>query len=187
MTLEIQHSARPPVDLLPAMWTMYQDTFAPLAELAAQRHLMTFREYSDLYVDDRILNYWAEDDTGAVVAQGATTRDLEALPLVSPDYFEHRWPGLYKQKLLFYVVFAAVDSGHAAAPGMYAHLIDHMHRPMRDARGIAVMDFCTYNVDTRRLPVATGAVLRRAGTHAPPQLIDRQEFWIYDFGPTETV
>lgn len=168
---------------LEAAWILYEHTFAPLAAIAVQRHVMTFKEFAEVMADPR-LGKWVvtDDDSGDMVAMGVQTTELDAWPLISPAYFQAKWPGLYAASRIWYVGFVCVR--HPEAPPMtFARLITAMSAPTRAVGGISVMDFCNYNVDDLHIDRAAGMALRRADPGARGEEIDAQRFYAFHFTP----
>lgn len=174
------YDALPP-DLWSPVWQMYYSTFAEINESAAQRHMMTWEEFADTAVDRRIEKYvvTAGPGDGTPIGLGVQTTDLDAWPLISPEYFRHRWPKLYDENKIWYVGFVGVTGHH---PGVFADLIVRMSAPTVAAGGVSVMDYCTTNVE-RGLPRAAHRILERGhDQQVITGRIDAQEFWAYDFG-----
>lgn len=164
-------------------WDMYVATFAGIDELAIQRHLMTFDEFEQAVMDERIDKYVARAD-GEIVGLGMQTNDLEAWSLVSPRVFARRWPDLYEAHRIWYVGFVGVAPGWQGST-LFRDLIVAMAEPAVKADGMSVMDFCAHNVDERQLPRASQALLRRVYPDARGALLDRQEFWGFRFDGIE--
>lgn len=164
--------------LMRHMWEMYAETFEGINALAVQRHMMTYAEFAAVCMDDRIHKYVATDAAG-VQGMSLLTNDLNAWPLISPAYFERHWPTHYAAKSVWYVGFVAVAEG--APHHLFPELIAAMYEPVKASKGVAVMDFCSYNVASRRLPDVTTRILRRLNASAVGAPIDAQEFWLWEF------
>jgi hypothetical protein len=167
------------LSLIGAAWEMYEATFQEINALAVQRHMMTYEEFVAVMADGRVIKYLVLGENHAVLGMSLLTNDLEAWPLISPAYFEKHWPEHYREQTVWYVGFVAVAPGQSAA--LFPALIAKMYEPVRDTHGVAVMDFCTYNVGVRRLPAATQAILRRLHSTARGSEIDAQSFWLWEF------
>jgi hypothetical protein len=162
-----------------SLWEMYTTTFTEINTLAVQNHMMPYEEFVEVMLDRRVVKYVATDESGAVLGMSLLTNDLSAWPLVSAPYFERHWPVHYAARSVWYVGFVAVATG--APFGLFPALIARMYEPVKASHGVAVMDFCSYNVATRRLPAATQAILRRLNPTARGAQIDAQEFWLWEF------
>jgi hypothetical protein len=167
-------------DMLRESWRTYSAAFEEVNALAVQRHLVTYDEFVDLWHDARIEKWTARDDDGALIGLGVQTADLDAWPLISPAYFERRWPDLYAERKIWYVGFVCTRQQPAAPIDTFAHIIRAMSAETRAAGGISVMDYCTANIN-RGLPKGAGRILARAG-EVWFDRIDEQAFYAYDFG-----
>lgn len=178
-----------PLGVLAHAWEFYQDVFTTINALAVQRHKMTSTEFYDVATDKRV-SKWVSTELGPelmgesvplITGLGVQTDDLDAWPLISPEYFKRKWPDAYADKRIFYTGFVGV---HPEAPiNTFRNLLDDMIKPIIAVRGVAIMDFCATNVDGRRLPHAVDRILGRLTPVVEPgTVIDRQEFWAYDFG-----
>jgi hypothetical protein len=161
------------------MWGVYRAAFEPVNSLAAQRHLMTHREFEDLLVDDRIGKYLAIRE-GRTAGLAVMTDNLEAWPLISAEFYARKYPG----RRVFYVGFVAVPLHQT---GVFTTLIGRMQDEIAQADGVAAMDFSGFNLQQRGI----GDVVRTLLTHRVPTttggVVDRQEFWSFDFRETDDV
>jgi hypothetical protein len=172
-------SAVPP-ELLEAAWQFYRDTFHHLRIRAVQRHVLHRHEFDELMADDRVLKYVACD--GDVIGGlSAMTDDLAAVPLISPEYFAHRWPGLYEQRRILYCLFVGVAAG-PPGKGVFVALQDTMYkRQVGAVSGIAVLDICTYNEEKLQLPWVIEKIMERIAGGARADRLDNQSYWLYEF------
>jgi hypothetical protein len=166
-----------------ALWYSYEKAFTEVNTLAAQRHLMTITEFGQVLRDTRITKYVASNDNGDVLGHSVLTDDLRAWPLISPAYFERRWPKEYADRRIIYIGWVCALPG--APVTTFPDLIAAMLPTVVDRDCIGVMDFCTHNV-VRGLPRATSRILGRLRptdrvTH---RALDAQEFhaWRFDGG-----
>ena len=164
----------------PALWAMYRQAFTDIDGLALQRHLMTRDEFGHAMSDDRVTKHLAHRGE-EWVGQAVITNQLDAWPLISPRYFQRRWPDHYQQRRIYYVGYVCTTPD--APITTFRDLIADMGQQVFDCDGIAVMDFCTANV-LRNLPRATTHILTRLDERATPEHLDSQEFWAWRFdGP----
>lgn len=159
--------------LLPPAWWLYEDAFADINPRAAQRHLMTFDEFSLMAHDPRVLKFCARE-RGMLRGLSVMTDQLDAWTLVAPEFFERRFPG----RKVFYVGFVATL---AHEPGVYEALVRRMYDDVIAADGIAVMDFCLYNVTDKQIDRRVDLLLRRINPAARHDFIDTQSFHAWDF------
>lgn len=182
--MKIEQYGTPPVGLVWDLYGFYEETFRAVNRMAAQRHLMTVDEFMRVQYDPRVTKYVAYTDDGDPMAQGCSTDDLSAWPPISPEYFAERWPDLYRTRRIWYVGYAGVHLGHRDHR-VFDALITEMARPMIEAEGVAVMDFCARNLWKPNMPAGTRRILDGLTGLARGARIDRQEFWAFRFDGLE--
>lgn len=178
--MTITEQRRTPVNHpdLDQTWELYSSIFAEIDTLAVQRHLMTYAEFADVYKNPDVLKFYAYGDAGELVGMSVLTQHLPAWPLISPRYFQRHWPEHFARQAIWYVGFVGClpNQSHGfrtLIADMYPHVIGN--------DGVAVMDFCTYNILERRLPEVTLKLLNRLNPAAGMQTADTQSFILYRF------
>src|SRR5437667_6161176 len=136
--------------LLEEAWTLYHEAFRELNAYAVQRHLMYRNEFDEVMRDSRVEKYLCLDDGGALCGLSTFTNDLDAVPLISPPYFERRWPQHYADRRIWYVGFMAVSATGRAA-NAFVELIESMYLVAATQNGIVALDMCRFNDEVRRL------------------------------------
>ncbi|MFE9319421.1 hypothetical protein ACIHDR_45835 [Nocardia sp. NPDC052278] len=161
-----------------AAWTFYSETFTEINTMAAQRHLMRRDEFVDVMGDERIAKYLLFDDDNTIVGLGVSTNDLDAWPLISPAYFRCNYPEHYAARTLWYIGFIGVRPD---LRGGFAAMLEAMSAPQRHAGGVALMDYCAFNVDEKAVLASS---LRILGRYSDPRMrtLDTQTFVAYEFG-----
>lgn len=182
--MKIECYNTPPGGLVWDLYGLYAETFRDVNRLAAQRHLMTLGEYMEVQFDPQVTKYVAYDDDGAPIGQGCSTDELAAWPLISPEYFEARWPDLYRTHRIWYVGYVGTHPGHHGEQ-VFDALITEMAQPMIAAGGLAVMDFCARNLWKPDVPRAANRILERLTARTHGCAVDRQEFWAFRFDGQE--
>jgi hypothetical protein len=169
-----------PDEALQRLWRLYSEALGELRTLAVQRHVMTRDEFDGVMRDRRVAKYVAEDDDGTPVGLATLTDDLDAVPLISPDYFAHRWPRWYAERRIWYAGFVAVDRTARAAQ-VFPEFMAALGRLPGERGGIVAMDFSRQREAADRMPAAVGRLLAHAvpGTHA--ERLDEQSYWAYEF------
>jgi hypothetical protein len=157
-------------------WALYRQAFRELDTLAVQRHLMSQGEFHDVLDDSRVDKYVYVHD-GTVAGLSTYTNDLHAVPLISPAYFQHRWPQHFRDGLIWYVLFVAVAP--AAPRTAFAELLAAMHQDSsRDA--ITALDVCAHNEqDRHHLPRSVQKMLHRIDPGVEMERLDTQSYWAY--------
>ncbi|WP_229074110.1 hypothetical protein [Actinoplanes sp. DH11] len=174
-----------PAELSEDAWDFYQDCFADLAVLAVNRHLMHRPEFDELMADKRAAKYVIRDDEGHVAGLGVMTNQLDAVPLISAEYFAYHWPEHYEQGRLFYVVFVGAAPG-TRGTGVFISLLREMYKSIGEADGKVFVDICSYNEERHALPRMISMILGRVAGRAQPTRLDAQSFWMYEFPPPGT-
>ena len=169
-----------PAAMLDEAWDFYSDCFNDLRVLAVNRHLMYRHEFEGVMADKRIGKYVALDDDDTVVGMGTLTNDLEAVPLISADYFRYHWPELYEQRRLYYCLFAGSALGQRGR-GVFVALQKAMYAPIGEVKGNVFFDICSFNEERHQLPRMIAMILSRAAGRTQPTRLDAQSFWMYEF------
>ncbi len=167
-------------ELIETSWKMYEETFRGVNALAVQRHLMYRNEFDEVMRDGRIQKYLSLDDEGNLVGLSTYTNDLDAVPLISPAYFERRWPELYAQHKIWYCGFVAVLPT-ARANSSFGDLVEAMYLFAAAQNGIIGLDFCGYNDEQRKMGRVIRLMLHRLSGNCDAEMMDAQQFWIYQF------
>jgi S-adenosylmethionine/arginine decarboxylase-like enzyme len=159
-------------------WQLYSNAFATMNDDAAQRHLMNDVELGEICADARINKIRVFDDDGELVGLTAVTTVLNAVPLIEPRFFAKRWPERYQDAAIWYIEFMAAKRNGLHA---YREMVMTMYRQVKQANGIAAMDFCTYNDLKRHLPQITDTLLSRADPMTRGGKVDAQGYWVWAF------
>jgi hypothetical protein len=171
------------------LWQLYESAFMELRVRAVQRHLLTRDEFDEILADARVIKYVvtrAPDPSKTPAgrprfcALATLTNDLDAIPLISPEYFAARWPMLFEDRLIWYVGFLAVDPDHQGT-GANAHLIGGMCAAVAATGGMIAADICEYNEGSMRLPTAFARLARTFSPVIIQQRLDAQVYWAYEF------
>jgi len=162
-------------------YALYADLFAEVNTLAAQRHLMTFTEFTTVYHDPHLLKFYVHDQDGDLAGMSVLTQDLDAWPLISPPYFARRWPEHYARRAIWYVGFVGVAPHR---PHGFRELVSRMYAHVISNSGIVAVDYCTYNMDRRRLAEITHKLLGGLNPDAGMELADAQTTVVYHFDQT---
>jgi hypothetical protein len=168
-----------PDDQSDAAWAFYHEAFDELRTKAVQRHVLYRSEFDEQMDDERVLKYVGTDGD-RITALATVTNDLDAVPLISPEYFESRWPQLYADRQIYYVGFMAVQAGSRGA-GVFVRLLRKMGEQILAAESIMVLDVCTYNEADFNLPNVVGVASARVAGTVRSRRLDSQSYWVYEF------
>jgi hypothetical protein len=167
-------------DRLEEAWKVYLSAFEHLRHTAVQRHVLYAEEFDGLMADPRVLKYLAFDDEDRVTAIATFTNVLETMTLVSPEYFEHRWPEAYRDGKIWYIGFTAVHP-HAHGTGAFAEIVSQMTKIVSKVDGVAVVDICRRNDEVFKFPTAIARLIRSHAPHMRDHNLDAQTYYAYDF------
>jgi hypothetical protein len=165
-----------------ACWSFYDRAFEALRVRAAQRHALNRDEFDDQMIDGRVIKHIVYNTDHGIKPVGMTTvtNDLKAVPLISPEFYEAKWPTFYAQQQIWYVGFLAVDPDYHGT-GVLAKMIGSICSIIPPRGGVLAADICQFNEESLMLPETFG---RLAGTYSrqPERLrLDAQVFWGYEF------
>ena len=167
-------------DLREEAWKLYLQSFDDLRHRAVQRHVMYSDEFDAVMVDERVDKYLLSGEDGSLVALSTMTSQLRSMPLISPEYFAHRWPDRYRAGLIFYIGFLAVHPD-SHGTGVFGELVRAMTAPVASVEGLAVIDVCSYNKDRLHLPRAIRWLATTWASSVEMADLDAQTFVGYDF------
>jgi hypothetical protein len=177
--MRIDEMAVLPPELMDAAWNVYCHAFDELRTLAVQRHVYYRPEFEAQMRDERVTKYVAY--VGDTVRGLATvTADLAAVPLISPDYFQQRWPEKYASGRIFYVGFVAVQAGSRGA-GVFVRLLRKMSERILAEESLMVLDVCAHNEAAHGLPNVVRIATGRVAGSVRSRLLDSQSYWLYEF------
>jgi hypothetical protein len=167
-------------DLREQAWKLYREAFDPLRRLAVQRHVMYGDEFDAVMADPRVEKYLVFDEGGDLHGLATLTNDLLAVPLVSPEWFSHRWPERSSEGRVFYIGFVGIHP-HSQGTGVCAELVEAMTRVVARVDGVAVLDVCRYNRETMHLPRLVAALSSTWASNVEMIDLDAQSYIGYDF------
>jgi hypothetical protein len=166
-------------DLDPAIH-LYRDAFTELNRLTVQNHMMSIPEFEAMAADTRIRKYTEWDAAGEMVGLSVMTNQLAAWPYVSAPYFEHHYPDLYDRGAIWYIGF--VCAAKTAPRETFSRLIAAMMGPIRESRGMGVLDYSAYVMNpARHLDRSSKAIIGRIAPLRSATEIDSQHYIAYDF------
>jgi hypothetical protein len=178
MTVKVVEEAHD--GLIEDAWSLYYTAFRELNALAVQRHLMYRNEFEDVMRDQRVQKYLCLDDNDTLCGLSTYTNDLDAVPLIAPQYFERRWPQLYAERRIWYCGFVAVHPNSRAA-NAFAEMVEAMYLVAHAQSGIIALDMCRYNDQKRRLSRVIPLMLHRLSGEVRTERMDDQSYWLYEF------
>ena len=167
-------------DLRERAWKLYLQAFDALRHLAVQRHVMYGEEFDAVMADPRVDKFLVYGDDGSLDGLATLTNDLRSMPLVSPEWFSHRWPERSAENRVFYIGFVGIHPD-AQGSGACAQLVRAMTEVVSRVDGVAVLDVCRFNKDTMQLPRLVAALSSSWASHVQMIDLDAQTYIGYDF------
>jgi hypothetical protein len=161
-------------DAAEAIWEMYEEAFAPLDELAAQRHLWTREEVLAELANPAIVKFvgWSGDYP---VGLAMITNELELVPMISPAFLRRRFPEQAARNAIFYGIVIFVRNGFRGKT-LFARLSALMGQETALHGGVVLFDVCSHNREHRAVDHNLG---RLAGPfrNSSMTLIDQQSWF----------
>lgn len=161
-------------------WEIYRVAFERLRVLAVARHLMTRAEFDEVCDDVRVDKYLGVTAEGRICAFGTFTNDIAAMPLISEDYFAHRWPAHHAARRIWYIGCVGVHPQFRSS-GIFARMVAQMCRVVEREGGIAGIDICRFNEQELALPRLINRLVDTVSDGAVAHRLDEQTFWAYEF------
>lgn len=167
-------------DLLEPAWQLYTNAFTDLKELAANRHMMYRSEFNDVMADPRITKFLILDDAGVPAGMITWTAQLDAVPLIAPEFYAARWPEHFAQGRIFYILFFATAPTARKTRAFIDGFAD-LFSIAEPVDGLVALDICTFNEAEHHLPQNILKLLRRmSGDRSLAERSDTQSFWTFD-------
>ncbi len=159
-------------EMMAETYRLYEEAFTPLTKLAVQNHMMSYTDFENVW-----LNPWLEKHLGYVdgelAAMSVVTNNLAQWSLISPQYFEAKYPKEYYANQIWYVGFVCV-AGKYQNSGMFTEMLKSM---ITDRQiDLFFMDFCKVNLDKKIIALTTRA-LQCLDSGVMISQEDVQEFW----------
>jgi len=167
-------------DLREQAWKLYLEAFDPLRHTAVQRHVMHDDEFDAVMADERVDKYLIYDAAGALRGLGTLTNQMRSMPLVSPEYFEARWPDRSADGSVYYIGFVGVHPD-AHGSGIFTELVHAMTSVVAARDGIAILDVCRHNRKKLHLPRMISILASSWAPHVEMVDLDSQTYIGYDF------
>jgi GNAT superfamily N-acetyltransferase len=159
-------------------WEAYSDAFDELRAAAIQRHMMTRGEFDEVMADDRVHVYLAEHADGGIVGIATLTNDLAAIPLVSPDFFQARWPEHYAAGRCWYNGFVGVRPS-AQGAGAFQLIVGTVAKTLARNGGVVVLDVPQRNIESFHVPHAVKRIADTVVSGVTCEMVDAQTYWAY--------
>jgi hypothetical protein len=103
------------------LFELYLAGFESMKTRAAARHAFSREEFLDELADERICKHVAYDNAGCPIGMLTLTKDLDAVPWISPQYFEARYPDHFARNAIYYLGYVIVHPNHQGT-----RLLEHL-------------------------------------------------------------
>jgi hypothetical protein len=161
-------------DRAEALWEMYRETFASLRELAIQQHLWSREEIMGELANKEIVKFVGWND-GVPVGLCMLTNNLDLVPMISPQFLNHRFPAYAARNAIYYGIMIFVRAGFRGRT-LFARLTAQMGRETARNRGVVVFDMCSFNREHSSLDQSLARMARPA-KNSSMAMIDQQTWF----------
>lgn len=161
------------------MWALYLEAFAPVASLAAARHLLTRAELDAEFDNPRVDKIVGFTDDATPVGFITRTQDMAALPWISADTYRARFPVQAAEGRLYFLPIMAM-SPRFQGRGYGVALVQRMFAEPAARRGIVAWDYSNANAELQDL-VARLVAVAHSVRPARLRVVDVQTYYALDF------
>lgn len=168
-----------PAEEAERLYPLYENTFGPLREAAAARHVLSLAEFVEEMADPRV-DKWvalAEADD-SFLGMSILARDIEAVPWASPEYYAARYPEHAARGAVWYIGFTMTVPG-VQHGGVFATMLTAMTQVAAAERAVVGWDMCAANVAAGFNEAVKAQLTGSAG--APTTQVDVQTYYAVDF------
>ncbi len=138
-------------DVTEVFLPIYHENFAPLAELAASKQVLSDAEFRSLMASEEVLKFSGWTDENELCAIALATPKLELVPWVSQPFFAKRFPEHYERGVIYYFLTILVREENRNQPWATA-IIEAIGLHCGAQQGVTVFDCCSFNNDEVKVP-----------------------------------
>ena len=162
-----------------SLYRLYRRAFGPLRSRAAARQVLTRKEFLAQLEDHRIDKYVAWEGDAEPIGIVTVTRNLDAIPWISSEYYAHRFPEQWARKAIYYLGFTLVRPA-TRRTSFLDTIVRLSVEPLVAEKAVIAYDVCAYNNDVLGFSTRIAEVLRRF-SHSQPQELDSQIYYGVNF------
>ena len=162
-----------------SLYELYRRAFDPLRPRAAARQVLSEQEFKAQMADGRIDKYLAWEDETAPVGVVTLTRELEAIPWISPEYYAACYPDHWARNAIYYLGYILISRA-VRRTGFLETVTRLLVEPMVAERAVLVYDVCSYNNQVLGFSKLIAETFRRCSNSEPREL-DTQVYYGVDF------
>lgn len=163
-----------------SLYPLYRRAFEPLRRRAAARHVLSEQEFMAQMADGRIDKYLVWEDDVRLVGVITLTREIEAIPWISPEYYAARYPDQWARKAIYYLVYMLVSPA-VRRTGFLESVTRLLVEPMVAERAVLAYDVCSYNNEVVGFSTLISETFRKY-SHVQPEELDSQVYFGVNFG-----
>ncbi len=156
-------------------YTLYLAAFEPMKSRAAARQVLHRDEFLHDMKDPRVAKYVARDAGGRAMGLSTLTHDLDTIPWISPEYFQHRYPEHAARNAIYYLGFTLIHPRHRNPP-LAAAMLRAVMDTVAEAQAVLAYDICAFNDTVLRFGANVEAQFRRHAA-VTVETIDTQTYY----------
>jgi hypothetical protein len=145
---------------------------------AARAHDLSAASLTAVGADERVHVFLAQHRSGAVAAIATLANDLDAMPLVSPDFFRARWPEHYDAGRCWYVGLVGVRPSEQGG-GAFQLIVGTVASTLGPRGGVLVLDVPQRNIEAFHVPNAVKRIADAVVRDVSIEMVDAQTYWAY--------
>jgi hypothetical protein len=161
------------------LYGLYHKAFDPLRPRAAARQVLTRNEFFAQLADQRIDKYVAWEGEAEPIGLVTVTKDLEAVPWISPEYYANRFPEQSARNAIYYLGFTLARPA-TRRTSFLDTIVRICVEPLVAERAVIAYDVCSYNNDVLGFSTRIAEMLRQF-SHSQPQELDAQIYYGVNF------
>jgi hypothetical protein len=162
-----------------SLYRLYCRAFEPLASRAAARQVLNQNEFFAQLADRRIDKYVAWESDSEPIGIVTVTRDLEAVPWISPEFYANRFPEQWARNAVYYLGFTLVRPA-TRRTSFLDTIVKLSVEPLVAEKAVIAYDVCSYNNDVLGFSKRIAEMLKRI-SRSQPQELDSQIYYSVNF------
>jgi hypothetical protein len=160
--------------LIAEFYDLYTLAFEPLKTRSVARQVLTWAEFFDQMVDERVVKYVARNDAGEALGLTTLTNELESVPWISPEYFAAHYPEQWARHAVYYLGFTLAHPSQRHLRFVET-IIGVGLQGLADEQAVVAYDVCAFNNLELRFNDRITSALKRFPT-AHLELVDTQYY-----------